>query len=363
MPAIEYLMNEQTIKQFTTHDTVESLNETYWTQTKENSANLTKTEREVYFKLTQYAVKYVGVAYLAATTMAKLVDKSRSTVMRAYRTLKALNMIEVIPCKRKSDNRQTASIIRIMPLQVEFTVENARGLKTDTDVSVAEDNAEKPVSDQAKSNGELNADLENATQDATQVNGQNDTPLNSLSLNSLKALNLKTFDTDECSALEVLNAFNIDQSLIRAIQTLALSAAKQVELLTGGIVTHLQIALSRKFPAFLRNFDILAHLDAVHSAAIRTAFVAKRKSIRNIVGYFLKTLTTLIDAELAELAADIVIEATEVKGYVGYDAVVYARHEAKGLAHGSALEHVLALLDEHYGITNQTKITEVSAHG
>lgn len=357
---ITYLLNEQTIQSFTTHDSIEALNSTYWAQINTNGANLTKTEREIYCKLSQYSVKYIGVAYLTATTMAKLIDRSRSTVMRAYKTLKALGMIEVINCKRKSDNRQTASIIRILPLIVEVTAENARGLKTDTDVPVAEDNAEKPVSNQAKSSVELNADLENATQDATQGSGQNDTPLNSLSLNSLKALNLKTFDKGECGTLEVLNAFNIDQSLIRAIQPLALSTLKQVELLNGGIVTHLQIALSRKYPAFMRNFDILAHLDAIQSAAVRTAFVAKRKQIRNIVGYLLKTLTTLIDAELAELTTDIAVEAAKVEGHTGYNAVVFARFEAKGLAQGSALERVLALIDEHYGITNQTKIMEVS---
>lgn len=357
---ITYLLNEQTTQSFTTHDSIEALNSTYWTQINANSANLTKTEREIYFKLTQHAAKYVGVAYLTANTMAKLVEKSRSTVMRAYRTLKALNMIEVIPCKRKSDNRQTASIIRILPLIVEVTVENARGLKTDIDVSVAEDSAEKPASNQAKSSVELNADLENATQDDTQGSGQNDTPLNSLSLNSLEALNLKPFDKGECSGLEVLNAFGIDQSLIRAIQPLALPTSKQVELLNGGIVTHLQIALSRNYLAFMRNFDILAHLDAIQSAAVRTAFVAKRKQIRNIVGYFLKTLTTLIDAELAELAADIAIEAAEIGGYTAYDAVVFARYEVKALAHGYALERVVALVNEHYGI-NQTKITEVIA--
>ncbi|WP_052169378.1 hypothetical protein [Exiguobacterium sp. ZWU0009] len=357
--AITYLLNEETIKQFTTHDSIEALNATYWKQINANSADLTKTEREIYFKLTQYAAKYPGAAYLTANTMATLIDKSRSTVMRAYRRLKVLNMIEVIPCKRKSDNRQTASVIRIMPLNVEVTAKNARGLKTDTDVPVAEDSAEKPVSNQAKSSVESNVDLENATQDATQGNGQNDTPLNSLSLNSLKALNLKTLDTGECNALEVLNAFNIDQSLIRAIQPMALSTSKQVELLNGGIATHLQNALSRKFPAFMRNFDILSHLDAIQSAAIRTAFVSKRKQVHNIVGYFLRTLVALISESFAELAADIAIEAAEVEGYVGYDAVVYAKHEAKGWAQYSALERVTALINEHYGITNQT--TEVIA--
>jgi len=360
--AITYLLNEETIMQFTTHDTVEALNATYWEQLDANSANLSKTEREIYYKLSQYSVKYPGVAYLTANTMAKLIDKSRSTVMRAYKTLKALGMIEIINCKRKSDNRQTASIIRLLPLNVEVTAENARGLKTDTDVPVAEDSAEKPVSNQAKSSVESNVDLENATQDATQGNGQNDTPLNSLSLNSLKALNLKTLDTGECNALEVLNAFNIDQSLIRAIQPLALSTSKQVELLNGGIVAHLQIALSRKFPVFLRNFDILAHLDAIQSAAVRTAYVAKRKQVRNLVGYFLKTLVVLISESFAELATGIAVEAAEVEGYTGYDAVVFARFEAKSLAQGSGLERVTSLINEHYGInqTNQTN-TEVIA--
>lgn len=359
--AITYLLNEETIKQFTTHDSIEALNSTYWAQINANNEALTKTERDIYYKLSQYSVKHIGVAYLTANTMAKLIDKSRSTVMRAYRTLKALNMIEIINCKRKSDNRQTASIIRILPLYVEVTAENARGLKAETDVPVVEDNAEKPVSNQAKSNAELNADLENATQDATQGNGQNDTPLNSLSLNSLKALNLKAFDTGECNALEVLNAFNIDQSLIRAIQPMALSTSKQVELLNGGIVAHLQIALSRKFRAFMRNFDILAHLDAIQSAAIRTAYVSKRKQVRNIVGYFLRTLVVLVCEALEELATDIAIEAAEVGGYAGYDATVFARYEAKSLAQGSALERVTALIDEHYGITNQT--TEVMQIG
>ena len=357
---IALILNTETIKQFTTHDSIEALNKTYWAQINANSANLTKTEREIYYKLSQYSVKYPGAAYLTANTMAKLIDRSRSTVMRAYRTLKALNMIEVINCKRKSDNRQTASIIRILPLHVEDTVENARGLKMDTDVPVAEDNAEKPTANQAKSNAELISNSKDATQDATQGTGENDTPLNSLSLNSLKALNLKAFDTDDCNAIETLNAFNIDQSLIRAIQPLALSTSKQVELLNGGIVTHLQIALSRKFAAFMRNFDLSAYTDAIQSAAIRTAFVAKRKQVRNLVGYFLKTLTTLIDAELAELATDIAVEAAEIEGYTGYNAVVFARFEAKGLAQGSALEYVTALINEHYGINQTNQTTEVS---
>lgn len=360
---ITYLLNEETIQSFTTHESVEALNTTYWNQINANVESLTKTEREVFFKLTQYAVKHVGVAYLTANTMAKLVDRSRSTIMRAYRTLKALNMIEIINCKRKSDNRQTASIIRLLPLNVEDTPETAPACESNSEVASEVDAVENVQSDKAKSSVESNVDLENETQSDTQAK-QSVRHQKTFSLSTIKSFKDLTFDSHrECSALTVLNAFSIDQSLIRAIQPLALSTSKQVELLNGGIVAHLQIALSRKYPAFLRNFDILAHLDAIQSAAIRTAFVAKRKQVRNVVGYFLKTLTTLIDAELAELAVDIAIEAAEVEGYVGYDAVVYARHEAKGLAHGSALERVISLIDEHYGIKNQTKITEVSAHG
>lgn len=361
---ITLILNTETIQSFTTHDTVESLNATYWAQINANSANLTKTEREIYYKLSQYSVKYPGAAYLTANTMAKLIDRSRSTVMRAYKTLKALGMIEIINCKRKSDNRQTASIIRILPLHVEDTVENTPTCESNSEVASEVDAVENVQSDKAKSNVESKLIAQDETQDATQGNCQNATPVSSLSISSYKALkDLKdlTFDNHrECNALEVLNAFSIDQSLIRAIQPLALPAAKQVEILNGGIVAHLQIALSRKFAAFLRNFDILAHIDAIQSAAIRTAYVSKRKQVRNIVGYFLRTLVALISESFAELAADIAIEAATVEGYTGYDAVVFARYEAKGLAQGSALERVLAMLDEYYGITNQTKITEVS---
>ena len=118
---------------------------------------------------------------------------------------------------------------------------------------------------------------------------------------------------------------------------MALSTPKQVELLNGGIVTHLQIALSRKYPAFLRNFDLSAYTDAVQSAAVRTAYVSKRKQVRNVVGYFLKTLVALISESFAELAVDIAVEAADIGGYTGYDAVIFARYEAKSLAQGSAL--------------------------
>ena len=351
---ITYLLNEETIQSFTTHESVEALNTTYWNQINANGESLTKTEREIYFKLTQYAIKHLGASYLTANTMAKLVEKSRSTVMRAYRTLKALDMIEIINCKRKSDNRQTASIIRLLPLNVEVTAENAPAYESNSEVASEVDTDENVQSDKAKSSVKSINETQDDTQGLPEVTHQE--PL------SFKALkDLKTFDKGEWSALTVLNAFNINQSLIRATQPLALSATKQFELLNGGIVIHLQIALSRKFRAFMRNFDILAHLDAIQSAAVRTAFVAKRKQVRNIVGYFLRTLVALISESFAELATEIATESTEIEGYTGYDAVVFARYEAKSLAHGSALEHVTALINEYYGITNQTKITEVIA--
>lgn len=356
--AITYLLNEETIKQFTTHDSIEALNATYWAQINANNAALTKTEREIYYKLSQYSVKYPGAAYLTANTMAKLIDKSRSTVMRAYKTLKALGMIEVINCKRKSDNRQTASIIRLLPLQVEVTAENAPACESNSEVASEVDTVENVQSDKAKSRVKSINETQDDTQGLPEMTHQE-----LFSLYSFKApKDLKAFDNHDCSAIEILNAFNIDQSLIRAIQPLALSTSKQVELLNGGIVTHLQIALSRKFPAFLRSLDLSAYTDAVQSAAIRTAYVAKRsKQVRNVVGYFLRTLVALISESFAELAADIAVEAAEVGAYVGYSAMVYARHEGKSLARGSGLERVLALIDEHYGITNQT--TEVMQIG
>lgn len=326
--AITLILNESTLSSLTNHKDVDAINATYWAQVTANGDVLTKADRNVYFTISKHAVKYPGVAYLSANSIAKMVECSRATVMRAFKKLRTLNMIEILNAKRKSDNRQTANILRMLPVAAESVVaenspiqpqENEVTRSTHTDVHVSKGNAEKPAANQAKSNVELISNSSDATQDATQGTGENVTPVSSFSLNSLQApkdlKDLKTFEGANARDCGALDAFNVPVELQRALIKLPITDAKKFELLNSNdsrsIATYANHALSAEFPTLMRNFDVLKYASLVESAAVRTAFVAKRKSIRNLVAYFLRTFVALLQAALVELAIELTLDAVE----------------------------------------------------
>lgn len=327
--AITLILNESTLSSLTNHKDVDAINATYWAQVTANGDVLTKADRNVYFTISKHAVKYPGVAYLSANSIAKMVECSRATVMRAFKKLRTLNMIEILNAKRKSDNRQTANILRMLPVAVAESAtnvvaennptqpqENEVTRSTHTDVPVSKGNAEKPVANQAKSNVESKLIAQDATQDVTQGTGENVTPVSSLSLNSLQApKDLKTFEGATARECGALDAFNVPVELQRALVQLPITDAKKFELLNSNdsrsIATYANHALSAEFPTLLRNFDVLKYASLVESAAVRTAFVAKRKSIRNLVAYFLRTFVALLQAALVEMAIDLTLDAVE----------------------------------------------------
>lgn len=318
--AITLVLNESTLSSLSNHKDVDAINATYWAQVTANGDVLTKADRNVYFTISKHAVKYPGVAYLSANSIAKMVECSRATVMRAFKKLRTLNMIEILNAKRKSDNRQTANILRMVPVAaVNATVEQGKIEAIDSSNTETPDinaSIEKAVSNQAKSNVESKSLEGNATQDATQGNGENDTPLNSFSLSSSEApKDLKAFEgatARECSALD---AFNVPVELQRALVKLPITDAKKFELLNSNdsrsIATYVNNALSAEFPALMRNFDVLKYVAMIESAAVRTAFVAKKKPIRNLVAYFLRTFVELLRADLVELAIELTLDAVE----------------------------------------------------
>lgn len=318
--AITLVLNESTLSSLSNHKDVDAINATYWAQVTANGDVLTKADRNVYFTISKHAVKYPGVAYLSANSIAKMVECSRATVMRAFKKLRTLNMIEILNAKRKSDNRQTANILRMVPVAaVNATVEQGKIEAIDssnTETPEKSASIEKAISNQAKSNVESKSLEGNATQDATQGNGENDTPLNSFSLSSSEApKDLKAFEgatARECSALD---AFNVPVELQRALVKLPITDAKKFELLNSNdsrsIATYAYNALSAEFPALMRNFDVLKYVAMIESAAVRTAFVAKKKPIRNLVAYFLRTFVELLRADLVELAIELTLDAVE----------------------------------------------------
>lgn len=322
--AITLILNESTLSSLSNHKDVDAINATYWAQVTANGDVLTKADRNVYFTISKHAVKYPGVAYLSANSIAKLVECSRATVMRAFKKLRTLNMIEILNAKRKSDNRQTASILRMVPVAVKegaanATVEQGKIEAIDSSNTETPDNnasIEKPVSNQAKSNVESKSLEGNATQDATQGNGENETPLNSFSLSSSEApKDLKAFEGATARECGALDAFNVPVELQRALVKLPITDAKKFELLNSkdsrSIATYAYNALSAEFPALMRSFDVLKYASLVESAAVRTAFVAKRKNIRNLVAYFLRTFVELLRADLVELAVELTLDTVE----------------------------------------------------
>lgn len=318
--AITLVLNESTLSSLSNHKDVDAINATYWAQVTANGDVLTKADRNVYFTISKHAVKYPGVAYLSANSIAKMVECSRATVMRAFKKLRTLNMIEILNAKRKSDNRQTANILRMVPVAaVNATVEQGKIEAIDssnTETPVKGASIEKAVSNQAKSNVESKSLEGNATQDATQGNGENDTPLNSFSLSSSKApKDLKAFEGATARECGALDAFNVPVELQRALVKLPITDAKKFELLNSNdsrsIAIYANNTLSAEFPALMRNFDVLKYVAMIESAAIRTAFVAKRKPIRNLVAYFLRTFVELLRADLVEMAVELTLDAVE----------------------------------------------------
>lgn len=318
--AITLVLNESTLSSLSNHKDVDAINATYWAQVTANGDVLTKADRNVYFTISKHAVKYPGVAYLSANSIAKMVECSRATVMRAFKKLRTLNMIEILNAKRKSDNRQTANILRMIPVVAEnSTVEQGKievVASGNTETPEMNDSIEKAVSDKAKSNVEMIPNSQDATQDATQGTGENETPLNSLSLSSSKApKDLKAFEGATARECGALDAFNVPVELQRALLSLPITDAKKFELLNSNdsrsIATYATNALAAEFPSLMRNFDVLKYVAMIESAAVRTAFVAKQKHVRNLVAYFLRTFVELLRADLVELAIDLTLDAVE----------------------------------------------------
>jgi len=297
--AITYILNDDTLKSLSNHADKDAVNATYWYHVDNNCDTLTKTEHNILKTLSHYMVKFAGVAYTSRATLAKAVGCSVKSVQRAYAKFSKLGIIEIIAAKRQSDMRQTANILRLIPA---------------------------PVAPQTEVD----------PQDVPQATGENVPALNcSPAPKVIK--NLKTFESAgarECefkdsgeaalSPQQVLNSFDVPAEIQRALMPLSLPVAKLLTLVnpqdTRNIVNHVQSALIGDFPKVAANFDMQSYTDVIASAALRTAWVAKRKPVRNVVGYFLKTLATELRKAFMALTVECLAEITvEELGEVAYE--------------------------------------------
>jgi len=97
-----------------------------------------------------------------------------------------------------------------------------------------------------------------------------------------------------------------------ALLPFALSERKKVELLntagTRSLHNMLVNMLIQEFPVIMRNFDVLKHLKLVKSAVSRIVFISRQREVKNLTGYFMKTLGSLLREDLKDIIVEFVHE-------------------------------------------------------
>lgn len=291
------ILNDATLTSLSNHKDKHDLNRSHAYHRDRLKDQITKSDNEVLFFLSKYSLKFCGVSYLAKRTIATKLKCSERTVQRAINKLERLGAIEVFPTRRRGEAKgQAPNIVRFVRMP------------------------------EASQSGETNGS--ETAQPGRLVEGIVP-PKNPPVLNPSTPEDLKTFDSArardrhagsegrvpvhaEPTPSETLEAFGAPEDLYRALLPLALDVDELFVLLnrrdTRSMVHHVQHMLMAEFHAAAFRFDPAQYVDTIRSAALRTAWVAKRKRVHNVTGYFLKTLVTLLREAFMALSAGCVAD-------------------------------------------------------
>lgn len=238
---------------------------------------LNQTDFNVLFLISQHSVKYPGVSFMAKSTMADKLECSPRTVQRSIAKLAELGAIEVFSARRRGgDKRQTANVLRLVRRPAEPA-------DTPTDTPVV-------------------------------------SPTNSFTNpKTYKDLKIKTFEAKptaeaqpavaSVSKQELADAYDIPQEIVYATNAVRLSDRKFIELFSNnGAVLRDAIfkrATDDALTPLLVRWDLTnpAYLACLKSAAIRTAYVAKHRNVRNVTAYFIATYCDLVVKEMQAIEA------------------------------------------------------------
>ena len=280
MEKLTLMLNDATLQSLSNHASKEELNATFAAHRDRIKDELTKTEREIFFMLACYSVKYPGVSWLAHKTIASDLGCSTKTVQRAFNKFVALGAVEVFEAKRTRDKRRTANIVRF--------------------IKVVESAQESQMSEKMS---RRDSDYVQSLDSLTNTNNLKD---------------LKTFEakpTEQTPAVasvtkkELASAYDIPEQIVYATNALRLSDRKFIELfsnngavLRDALFKHVQDV---EMTPYLVRWDLMSpvYLKCLNSAAVRTAYVAKHHGVKNIVGYFVRTYCDLVEKEMAVISA------------------------------------------------------------
>ncbi len=243
---------------------------------------LNQTDLNVLFLISQHSVKYPGVSFMAKTTMADKLECSPRTVQRSIAKLAELGAIEVFSARRRGgDKRQTANVLRLVRRP-------AAPADTPTD---------------------------------TPVDSGIVSPTNSFTNpKTTKDLNIKTFEqkpTAEAQPAPVASvtkqdiavAYDIPVDVVYATNAVRLSDRKFVELFAnnGAVLRDalFKRATNDALTPLLVRWELTnpVYLRCLKSAAIRTAYVAKHRNVRNVTAYFIATYCDLVVKEMQAIEA------------------------------------------------------------
>lgn len=315
--AITYILSDSTIESLINHKDKKDVNKTYWFHHDRLGKILTKSDQKIFLEISRHSVKYPGVSYMARATIAKKLGISVKTVQRCVSKLKEHGAVEVINTKRKTDMRQTANILRmIRPEDYEYIFNNETAT---VDVFVQEDVQQEGAEIVSPVN---NAHINKNQKDLKTFDsaGARECEIKDGGEGFVKAEQAPTTITPQ----QVLNSFNVPTEIQRALAPLCLDVAHLLTLVnpndTRSIANHVQHALIADFPKVAVNFDMNDYVAEITSAALRTAWVAKRKPVGNVAGYFLKTLVNELRKAFMALTVECLAEiAVEELGDISFE--------------------------------------------
>lgn len=238
------------LSEYQTFQSKQQLNETIAEHVDAHHYDLTETVRNVLTVISRYAVKFPGVAHLKAATIAQAIDMSEKTVRRALNRLQSLGIIKKVKTTRKVTGGQGANIIVVLPLEQPTTIDDQAQMSTG-------EQAVEPMAPSVKPS-------ENATE-----------PYSFSKLNNLNSIN--TYSAKPSTPY--IRFKTLVQSYV--------DDSKLTNRLYGIYLAH---------TSYLRN--AFNHTDLLNTGlhAIKATFQAsKRKSLRNIAGYFNGTLDRMLD--------------------------------------------------------------------
>ncbi len=274
MSKFAIILSNEALANLANHTDKADVNATHAYHRDRLRGQLNKTDQSVFFLISKHSVKYFGVSYMSNATMGKKLECSPRTVQRSVAKLAKLGAIEVFAARRKTgDKRQTANVLRLV---------------------------RRPAEDCP-----------------TECRAGSVVPINP-TLAPSKDLSTKTFEakpTKQAPAVasvtkkELAEAYDIPEEVVYATNAVRLSDRKFVELFANNGAV-LQNALFKRatddaLTPLLVRWDLTnpVYLRCLKSAAVRTAYVAKQRPIRNMTAYFIATYCDLVVKEMQAIEA------------------------------------------------------------